>query len=242
MPKRPSMLGNRILINVHVPKTAGTTLGRQLRAALALAGQETLFRNIFIRAPDRDDRPCEQALAEELRRHLAALAPDAPAVLTGHFHLSEILPVIEPFGERVRLITFLRDPVERTLSDYFYCLTEEHNMQEQFLQRYPRIENYLATPDEVNKHWLYLRPHRTASVEETIATLRERFHFVGVTERFEQDLGRLLDELGLPRPSALRINVGGQHGVRAATRALQLDLIRRSAAPDIAICRAFGMD
>jgi hypothetical protein len=75
------MRGNRILINVHVPKTAGTTLGRQLRAALVLAGQESLFRNVFIRAPERDDRPYEKALAQELRRLLAARAP---ASIGGH--------------------------------------------------------------------------------------------------------------------------------------------------------------
>jgi hypothetical protein len=234
----PLMLGNRIIINIHVPKTAGSTFGHMMRNVCRSLGRVDLYANIHLGLGLQPEEQHDAALVRHLTAYLAQLPPDRPAVLTGHFRLSDIIPVIAPLGDRIGLVTFLRDPVDRCISDYNYCLTDKHPGHETFRRQFPTLADFLDNPASVNKHMTHLRPHAGASVEETAAYLRDRFVFIGQTERFDRDFARLCGMLGLPEVPPLRVNVGPERGESGEIDSAMKARIAEAAAMDIALCRA----
>jgi hypothetical protein len=234
----PLMLGNRIIINIHVPKTAGSTFGHLMRNVCRSIGRVDLYANIHLGLGVQPDEQYDAALVRHLTLYLAQLPPDRPAILTGHFSLSDIIPVIAPLGDRIGLVTFLRDPVDRCISDYNYCLTDKHPGHESFRRQFPTLADFLVNPASVNKHMTHLRPHAGATVEETAAYLRDRFLFIGQTARFDQDFARLCGTLGLPKVPPLRVNVGPERGESGEIDSAMRARVAAAVAADIALCRA----
>lgn len=232
------MLGNRIIINIHVPKTAGSTFGHMMRDVFRRLGRVDLYANIHLGLGTLPEEQNDAALLRHLTAFLARLPNDRPAVLTGHFRLRDIIPVIAPFGDRIGLVTFLRDPVERCISDYNYCLTAMHPGHVSFRSRFPTLSDFLDNHSSVNKHMTHLSPRAGATVEETAAFLRDRFLFIGQTACFDRDFARLCAMLGLPEVPPLRVNVGPDRGESGEIDDAMRERIAEAAAADIALCRA----
>lgn len=101
------------LISVHIPKTAGTSLTVEIRRG-------TLGRHFL----DYDDMPTSRLWRHRLRRfrtgldarlHAAQLLRDYD-VLHGHFRVAKYA-FLYP---RANFITFMREPVSRLLSHFYY--------------------------------------------------------------------------------------------------------------------------
>ncbi len=188
------------LINIHIPKTAGTTL------------RDTLGE-IFNQIPHKPSfvfGPYEGGYAD-LRDGFIKLLPQLfdreERMISGHYRYRDIADVISPVRERVALITFLRDPVQRTLSDYFYCISEAHTDPEGFKNQFPTFEDYMQSPGDMNKTLEYLKPFDSATSEEALYNAIEKFDFVGITENFDEDFQIVLQALGGKSQPALRNNV-----------------------------------
>tara|TARA_Y100001933_G_scaffold258899_1_gene307789 strand:- start:328 stop:1116 length:789 start_codon:yes stop_codon:yes gene_type:complete len=101
---RQSTRGENLIISIHIPKTAGTTLASILDYAVS---RQILY--------DYDDQIIPKD--PEQIRDIAWLI-ERFKVIHGHFHYSKYAEI---FPE-ARYVTVLRDPVERTISNYFHLM------------------------------------------------------------------------------------------------------------------------
>jgi hypothetical protein len=104
-----------LLVFVHIPKTAGTTVRSVIRTNEPGTRNRRPGANVF-----QGGGGVNTKALEKLRDHAATLDLDGVNILHGHNPLG-IRDYLEPaFPDRAfRYFTFLRDPVERSLSHYF---------------------------------------------------------------------------------------------------------------------------
>jgi hypothetical protein len=158
---------------VHVPKTAGTTIATAMRLrhgdAWAWVGQGI---------DSAGEQACRQALAD-------IESADPPVrVIQGHVPLS-----LEPLRDsELPLATFLRDPLERTASAYFYRFRKKGWTRPAPISR-PWLEVF-GIHDNLQTRMLSGMPlDEPASgemLDAAIRNLEQRFRFVGTTERFDE--------------------------------------------------------
>ncbi|MEM8686989.1 MAG: hypothetical protein AAGF81_06655 [Pseudomonadota bacterium] len=184
------------LVYIHIPKTAGISFRRQIVHHYRIIGVH----------PDGevdDYYGFFQARLAELR---TSLKTTPRYMLSGHFRYRELLASLGALLPDLTLMTHLRDPVTRTLSDYFYSISEAHPQHATVLERYPTFEHYMATPGQMNKQLAYLKPDEDATVSETIETMEREFAYVGLTETFAICQAYLYGALACPVPRELREN------------------------------------
>lgn len=169
-----------LLISLHLPKTAGSSF----RIAL-----QTHYGARF--CGDYKDFPLNQP---PLHRNLTALAGVARSALTvaglrshhsaacvhGHFLPLKYLPLAARSG-RVRFVTWLRDPVERLVSHYYYWIRSYDPqtalpLHRRVIEQNWTLERFCLSPDLQNLYSQFLWGFRL-----------ERFDFIGLTEHFEDD-------------------------------------------------------
>lgn len=206
---------------IHLPKTAGYTLGIIIRMEClphSLLGERYRFH--FVRNPQE-----LEAFGQWCTR-LSPTTLNRLKLLYGHiiFHYN-----IEQFlSKPCRYFTFLRDPVERVISHYYFYV-------ERVLQRGKTpisLETFVRSPENQNlqTQWLTtsagIQGTPQQMLEAAIANLESRFFFVGITERFDESILMLKSLLQWRMPYYIRLN---ETKSRPATDQLQhtaLDLIR----------------
>ena len=175
------------IIYIHIPKTGGTSV-------------LDLFKNNF-----QEDEICE--VKRNIFKKNPTLSPadlilhsitPATKILHGHFTYNELAPILH-WHPGVKIITFLRDPVERVISNYHYFKTRLLNGKVPEFQQ-NRIEEtlteYVRRPLAQNRMCHFLN-----------GTTIENLYFVGLLEFFESDLHKLFDSLNLKINSIPKINI-----------------------------------
>ncbi|MGH6794399.1 MAG: hypothetical protein ACREDD_00210 [Methylocella sp.] len=173
---------NKAIISVHVPKTAGMSFAVWL---------ESVFGTGQI-ARDYADRPIDPTSemnvdpAGFLSRHGAARElPEGNLVVHGHFWVKKY----ERIENAVR-ITFLRDPIERTISHYYFWLNSSprgHSLHQRVLDETMGMLDFARLPQMRG----FYRDYFFRDVNMA------GFDFVGDTSFFAEELGRLEALLGV---------------------------------------------
>jgi hypothetical protein len=108
------------VVFVHIPKTAGTSMRNMLVAALPAAAKifnyyddTARISGTFTNAFTADILTPEKLLA-----HRSKLPRDQQLLVCGHFPVSSLTSAFHPAS----FITFLRDPVDRVVSNYRYVV------------------------------------------------------------------------------------------------------------------------
>jgi hypothetical protein len=221
-PAARRMSPESLLVLLHIPKTAGMTLQKILQYHYGDAFQGA-GKPRGRHAPPHQRTPNVFSRFEHADTRLREIAakPGVRAV-SGHitFGLHDRLP------PDARYITILRDPVERTLSQYYFHVrphaeagkaarrdlappwlpppSSELTLEECLTER-----GYI--PDNLQTRMLCglvspYDPLPPRALEQALHNLRERFAFVGTTERFEEFLALLNLELGWPTVAYTRSN------------------------------------
>lgn len=172
---------------LHIPKTAGSSFWHEIARA-----KKPSF-NIAI-----DHQP--HLTGEESRAHaLSSFIDDlrrAPVrAARGHFPYNS-LGALGHAASGLRLITMLRDPVERVISDYRYSRTPAHPEHRDVIRQYPTIEHYIHARETQNKMVAFLRSHPNETILDLAARISREFAFIGMTEHYGISrlvLFRLLD-------------------------------------------------
>jgi hypothetical protein len=182
------------LVFVHIPKAAGTTFGRILRHHYGAHFEriDQFRRDELQRTAARGERPSLELAGVQ--------------AVTGHVAFG-LLERLFPDG---LFMTILRDPVERTLSQYEYMLhrvgrpwdhetlpppTADLTIDDALGRGYvldnlqTRMLCGLTTPSD---------PLPADALERAKRNLSERFRYVGTTERFAEFLALLNLEFGWP--------------------------------------------
>ncbi len=192
-----------MLIFLHLPKTAGTTLNDILRRQYGERG--------FFYA-GADVRPEDVA-----RRLPPTLANGAGAmdVLTGHFYfgLHDYLPGVS----LIPYITLLRDPVNRFLSEYSHVLRDPADpLHAQVAVRRMGLDAYIALCRKLGRDNLQTRmlsgvPPGGGDLEGCLAQAQENiarhFSLAGLTEDMDNALVLLKRRYGWKPPYYARANV-----------------------------------
>lgn len=165
------------LISIHIPKTAGTTFHRILSEVYGDQVSPSLKR--------RD----VESIGQKAGTFAAGMDPFW-TVLHGHFTYLEIAPLVIP--GRVKLITWLREPVDRLVSNYHFfqhrLAHPEFNPAVSALNQHRRTESLLDfARREENRN-------RMSKFLNGIPL--EGLDFIGLLAQFEQDLHLLASRLG----------------------------------------------
>jgi hypothetical protein len=195
-----------LLVFVHIPKTAGSTL----RSALNMnepGARSRALGNVF-----KGSGGIDGTVMARMRK---GEGPDLTGVgiVRGHFPLGirEYLPNYLPKRRELHCFTFLRDPIERILSHY-YAIRDRREGEEEPgkyaespLPPDPTLDDALAAGyvhDNLHTRMLCGDPEPFGEVtEEMLAeakrNLREELVFFGLTERFDESLVLAKRRLGL---------------------------------------------
>ncbi len=190
--------GRRDLVAfIHVPKTAGSSMSAEMGRHLSP------YVNITIDHADANGN------AEEMRRQAFAqfierARVQRPRSCSGHIMfrlMREARTELRP----VRLVSMMRDPVARVISDYRYARTPVHPSHLAFAQRFPTIESYIDASASHNKQARFLLPGPRLDPAEAIAFLDRTYAFIGTVEAYAQSLGILFHLCGVAgRPTERR--------------------------------------
>ena len=173
--------------------------------------------------------PAETDFYQGYQKQLIELRPTLEAkeryFLTGHFRYRDIVQALGKFASQISLITFVRDPVQRALSDYFYSFSDTHPDHGQFRSEFPTFESYVENAGQMNKQFMYLAPHENACVDETIAAIEENFSFVGITELYAECEREIFAELDLELPPPVHRNRGSDTAEKTHSMELYGELL-----------------
>ena len=198
-----------LIVNVHIPKTAGSTLRHQIVKHVPIYRVDPVatFDDYY------------KDLATRLAGVIGAVADSRDTLFaSGHYRFRDARSVLAPIKDQSFMVAFIRDPVKRFLSDYYYSISDTNLTHAAMRQQYPTVEHYIRAPGQSGKQLEYLRPWEGASVGETFDALKADCALVGVAEDYEAHADYLFDAFDLPaRPRNEKRNVGtDQEGMAAA--------------------------
>jgi hypothetical protein len=192
-------------LSVHIPKTAGVTIRNVLKEHFAEG-----FVLHYWEITDAWGRVREQVPAEATCVH-------------GHYQTDKLAGLFP----HARLITWVRDPVERVVSSYHHRLRDpdpRHPVCTELHEKRLSLLEYAALPLVRNEMSHFFGTKQVAD-----------FHFIGVVEDFDRSFARLTQLLGLPGGPAPRDNVNpdkktSRYALEPKIREKILELNERDAA------------
>ena len=163
------------LLSMHIPKSAGTSFYLTL--------QQVYGKNAVMRM---DFRPAFNRFIVQAKPYNLEALPGEIRVLHGHMNYRIVSKYLD-LNEDVKIITWIRNPVERVVSDYYYMLGRLKDsfvadpLHPGILGRMTKsLLEFAQIAQEQNKLSKYLRGFDLRS-----------FYFVGIVERFDEDMMEL---------------------------------------------------
>lgn len=183
-----------LFVSLHIPKTAGTSFATALREAYDPS--EVLFdyrHDRDLAEIGREGCPPAELhqrwlnpglwrCATRYRREVKA-TPASVKIVHGHFPACKYSPLLS--GRKTRYITWLREPLERALSNYFFWRSIPVEKINDALARQVVEENWSV--DDFCFHPAF-QNYQTRWLGGMVA---RRFAFIGLVEHYEEGIRRL---------------------------------------------------
>ena len=245
------MTDDRLVVFVHIPKTAGNTMRSVLHRQY---GQEACFGNRWGPGMPPDPHLILTADVPFLTRWYAERIepglpwyPEPPLMTADRFlqlpeeRRAQIRAVTGhmTFGverylrQPTACFTLLRSPVDHVLSGYYYSTDDRPPVEDLHRHIAARLQGNAQT-------WILAGPHSGERPPDDVLLARAIRNLracavVGLTERFDETLLLLARELGWRWPFYLRRNVNRQRPPKSAIPAETLRLIEADNALDLAL-------
>jgi len=170
-----------VLIFVHIPKTAGTT-----------------FKNLLVNAGinynevidiDSDITDVKYNTRQGLPGAVSVKPDPNIKVISGHFDAKRILSILPANLNNIELISWVRNPIQRMLSNYHYYLKSGTYYGERASEsrKYEIMDvKTFCTHREKNN-----------TLKQFLNIPIDKFKFIGISEYFEKELVRFKDVTGL---------------------------------------------
>lgn len=155
-----------VVLSVHIPKTGGVS-----------------FRKILAQLYEEDFLLKYWQMTDAYGRVVTSI-PENIRCIHGHFHTDALLPAYP----EAKLITWVRDPVERVVSSYFHRLRDPdwaHPVSRELHEKKLSLTEFAALELMRNETARFFGSRQPAD-----------FAFIGRMETFESSLARFLEEFG----------------------------------------------
>jgi hypothetical protein len=176
------LLPEEVLINLHVPKTAGSSLTADMPRLLGP------FMNLWPEDVDFS-RPWPERQRLMLARFLARAGSGYLSSVTGHCTLAMTAEALraapQPLPFVPAYVSMLRDPVTRVVSDYAYTTSPAHPAHAERRKSFPTLEAYIDAPDQQNKMATYLLADPDMPEDAIPGFLDRTYRFLGTLEEYE---------------------------------------------------------
>jgi hypothetical protein len=174
---------------VHIPKTAGSSLSTEISREL------TPYRNIHI---DSNEKNVEYAMQVQnaVNRFIADSGTRNFRSASGHINIDHVNQIRRALPA-AKTFTFLRHPVKRLVSDFRYQRTPLHPPYEEFIERFPTIESYVASEVSQNRMYRTLVRDEAVPLQEGLDQIANDFTFVGTLEMYPMSFNILFRLFGL---------------------------------------------
>lgn len=176
---------------MHIPKTAGTSFSESLNKVVPP------YKNILVDYTDKS-RTHNEKITEAVENFL--LSPDRESLKSASGHMPfDLINRVRSEIKNTKVITFLRDPVARVISDFRYQRTPEHPPYLEFTRKFPTIEDYIESRESQNKiaEFIAGRGVKFDSVD-IIERLDKEFCFVGLLEMYPMSYNIIFNLFGQP--------------------------------------------
>ena len=173
---------NKVIISVHVPKTADTSFAVWLESVF---GGGQLVRDYADRPIDPKSEMNVDPAGFLSRYGTARQLPKGARAVHGHFWAKKY-----DRTENAVRITFLRDPIERTISHYYFWLNTQghgHSLHQRVLDEGMGMLDFARLPQMRG----FYRDYFFRDVDMAA------FDFIGDMSFFDEELGRLEALLGV---------------------------------------------
>lgn len=174
------------LVFQHIPKTAGSSLVHEI--SRSVGGYKPITVDY---STTRAVQPMDDMFMEAVERFIAAYDPETVKSASGHLRRKHIDRLLEAIPD-AKLVTVLRNPVDRMISDYRYQCTDQHPPHKEFIERFPRIEDYVNFRGTADKHWHFMIDDNDMSIEDGIDFIEKRFAFVGLKEMYPMSVNVMM--------------------------------------------------
>jgi len=218
----------QIVIFVHIPKTAGTSLRNIIERNFQ---QHSIFTV--------DGRNPRKSI--ELFNGLAPEEKASFSLIQGHAEFGSFKDLPH---RQVKHITFIRDPVSRVLSYYSYILSDSFRRPQAEMAEGMSLRDYLLSKSDwqMNNHQTRMiagkvKPEYGACNEEDLARAKNNiincFHFAGLVERFDESILAMSRSLGWKMPFYKKANITRHRITRDAIDEEEIALIRHENRHDL---------
>jgi hypothetical protein len=175
-------------IFIHIPKTAGSSFASEWSEL------RPPYRNIHVNYEDKD-KPYDLKLECAVDQFIADAKATSFRACSGHITMRHVIRIRKAIP-RARAISFLRDPVERVISDFRYARTPAHPPYKEFIREFPTIESYVDSPASQNKMFKFLTPDHKMPVTDLFPFLDESMSFIGLSEMYPMSFNILMQLTG----------------------------------------------
>ena len=183
-----------MIISVHIPKTAGTSFSLSLNQRFGRAYRSDYMDRLFTTETSLDRKSKSMAKALEMRPEEF----EGIQCVHGHFlafkyrFLAEQMPC--------SFITWLRDPIDRLLSHYYYWVEAydpayAQGHHKRFMEEGWTLEKFCLADEfrNIQSQFLWSTPMSS-------------FDFVGITEHYAEDFSRFSKRFLGSQPETFRVN------------------------------------
>lgn len=182
---------------IHVPKTAGSSLSNELAKA------RRPYKNIHIDY-SKPQIPHDKQLQAAVDQFIALARDKRHLSASGHITMAHAQQIQAAIPD-TKLVTVIRDPVARVISDFRYQRTPAHPPHQEFIRRFPTIWNFIEHGPSRNKIARHLAPDFNASAEKMVQDIGSSFSFIGAVEMYPMSFNLMFRLMGLERRPQLHV-------------------------------------
>lgn len=203
---------NDVLLFLHIPKTAGMSVGASLQGVFDVF-HGVSWKNTHTSFVNATCNACYERTRNSARQ-----------VLMGHFNWKE-LQYWRNHRLPIKAATFIREPLARFVSHYRYNTSDQHPAREQFKEKYPTMLDFAR--DLERDYQLNFLLGTFFSFEDALNKLTEDFSFIGVTEHLGASFQHFARSHGFPDLEEFHLNKatgnGSQEEIDDDVREIVLD-------------------
>lgn len=178
---------------LHIPKTAGSSFSTEMTKRIAP------YRNVEVNYNDLS-LDFDAKLSNAVDIFVAEMQLTKFRAASGHVPW-ELIEKIKGADPSTRVLSFLRSPVDRVISEYRYQLTPMHPQHRAFERQFPSIETYVEHELGRNQMTRFLfGNHREPSCDELVDHIRSNFTLVGLVEMYPLSFTSMFTAIGISNP------------------------------------------